>query len=217
MRFENVYFINGNSCAGKSTMIRLLAEKYDGILCRENYHKKYFPNVDREEFPFISWARERKDPHAMIRLSPEAYVAWLDGVEKECEVLELRILEELSKQEKPVFADTNISAETLKEVAKYDHVLFMLADPMLSVQKFFDRPDRDKQSLYQLLMEEEDPEKAMENYRQGLLLANSGRRYDRFLNTGFKVLLRDENRTVEETLKLVEEAFGLPASAERKE
>lgn len=30
MKFENVYFINGTAYAGKSTMVKLLAEKYDG-------------------------------------------------------------------------------------------------------------------------------------------------------------------------------------------
>lgn len=30
MRFENVYFINGTAYAGKSTMVKALAEKYNG-------------------------------------------------------------------------------------------------------------------------------------------------------------------------------------------
>lgn len=41
MIFKNAYFIIGNAYAGKSTMIKLLAEKYQGILCRENYHVNY--------------------------------------------------------------------------------------------------------------------------------------------------------------------------------
>ena len=31
---ENVYFINGHSYAGKSTMVKLLAERYGMICCR---------------------------------------------------------------------------------------------------------------------------------------------------------------------------------------
>ena len=57
--------------------------------------------------------------------------------------------------------------------------------------------------------EEPDPELAMENYRQGLMRINSQERYDRFLHSGFRVLLRDEGRSIEETLGLVEKAFGL--------
>ena len=31
-KYKNVYFINGTAYAGKSTMTKLLAEKYNGIL-----------------------------------------------------------------------------------------------------------------------------------------------------------------------------------------
>ena len=72
-----------------------------------------------------------------------------------------------------------------------------------------ERPDCEKQFIYRLLMEEPDPEKAMENYRQGLMLINSKERYERSLNAGFPVILRDENRSVEETLQMAEKIFGL--------
>ena len=212
MRFENAYFINGNAFAGKSTMVRMLAEKYDGILCGENYHKKYFPTVDPEEFPLISYSRSLRDSHEFIHRTPEEHLAWMEGVRGECEVMELRILEELSKQDKPVFVDTNISADTLKEVSDPRHVLIMLADPMVSVNRFFERPDREKQFLYRLIMEEPDPEAALENYRQCLMMVNSREQYEKFLHSGFQVILRDDNRTAEETLSLVEQAFGLNGS-----
>ena len=123
--------------------------------------------------------------------------------------MELRLLKDLCAQGKPVFVDTNISLETLREITPDDHVLIMLADPMISVNRFFERPDREKQFLYKLIMEEPDPEKALENYRRGLMLINSRERYDKFHNAGFNVIKRDENRTVEQTLELAEKAFGL--------
>ena len=111
--------------------------------------------------------------------------------------------------------DTNISLETLGAITPPDHVLVMLADPMISVRRFFDRPDAEKQFLYRLILEEPDPEAAMTNYRAGLELINSPEKYDRFLHSGFRVLLRDESRTVEETLTLAEEAFGLVKAGEK--
>ncbi len=207
--FENVYFINGTAYAGKSTMVSLLAEKYDGILCEENYHDRLLPELDKDEFPCLTYTRDLEDWHDFIRRSPEEYKAWFDGVSKECEILELRILEDLVREGRPVFVDTNISIETLKEIADPRHVLIMLADPEISVKRFFERPDRDKQFLYQLIMEEEDPDAAMENYRQGLMLINSRESYEHLLNSGFQIILRDENRSIEETLSLVEKAFGL--------
>ena len=73
----------------------------------------------------------------------------------------------------------------------------------------FQRPDAEKQFLYRLLLEEPDPDAAMENYRKGLMRINSQENYDRFLSAGFPVLLRDETRTAGETLALAERIFGL--------
>lgn len=58
-------------------------------------------------------------------------------------------------------------------------------------------------------MEEPDPEQALENYRQSLMRIHSQKRYDRFLYSGFHVIHRDENRSIEQTLTLVEKAFDL--------
>ena len=204
-----MFFITGTAYAGKSTMIKLLAEKYDGILCEENYHDQLLPDLDSNEFPFLTYTRDLEDWHDFIRRTPEEYKAWIDGVSKECEILELRILDGLKEQSKPVFVDTNISIETLKKIAPPDHVLVMLADPQISVRRFFERPDRDKQFLYQLIMDEPDPEKAIENYREGLMLINSQESYDHYLHSGFHVIFRDESRSVHQTLEMVEKAFGL--------
>ena len=51
MIFKNAYFITGTAYAGKSTMINLLEGKYDGILCEENYHDRFFPAPDKQEYP----------------------------------------------------------------------------------------------------------------------------------------------------------------------
>ena len=209
MRFENVFFINGTAYAGKSTMVKLLAQKFDGIVCEENYHDRLLPSLDPAEFPCLCYTRDLVDWHDFIRRTPEQYEAWYDGVTKECETLELRILPNLAKQGKPVFVDTNICPETLKTISDRQHVLIMLADPEISVRRFFERPDREKQFLYRLILEEPDPKTAMENYRRGLMRINSQERYDCFQHSGFQVITRDEYRSVDETLKLVEQVFGL--------
>ena len=129
MKFENVYFINGTAYAGKSTMVKLLAE--------------------------------------------------------------------------------NIPIAILHKVSDENHVLIMLADPNISVQRFFERPDKEKQFLYQLLLKEDNPEDAMINFRECLKRINSRERYMMFQKSGFNVITRDENRSIEETLSLVEEKLDL--------
>lgn len=54
MKFENVYFITGTAYAGKSTMVHLLAEKYGGVECGENYHDVLLPELRKEEFPALT-------------------------------------------------------------------------------------------------------------------------------------------------------------------
>ena len=209
MEYHNIYFINGTAYAGKSTMVKLLAEKHGGIACEENYHDRFLPELNKDEFPCLTYTRNLEDWHDFIRRTPKEYEAWIDGVSKECEMLELRILEKLKMQEKPIFADTNISIETLKTITHDGHVLIMLADPQISVQRFFERSDREKQFLYRLIMEEPDPEYALNNFRQCLERVNSQESYNRFLHSGFHVIFRDENRSVEQTLAIAERIFGL--------
>lgn len=209
MRFSNVFFINGTAYAGKSTMVKLLAEKHNGIACEENYHDSMLPGLDSREFPCLTYTRDLQDWHDFIRRTPDEYEAWVKGVSKECEILELQILDKLAATDKPVFVDTNISLETLREISDYDHVLIMLADPEISVKRFFERPDREKQFLYKLMMEEPAPERALDNFRQCLECINSPAAYEEFLHSGFRVILRDDSRSIEETLALVARELGL--------
>ena len=206
VKFENVYFINGTAYAGKSTMVKLLAEKYDGIACEENYQDRLLENLDTKEFPNLTYTRDLQDWGEFVRRTPDEYEAWVNGVTKECTVLEIEILKDLvSRTKKKIFVDTNISVEILHEI----HVLIMLADPNISVQRFFERPDKEKQFLYQLLLKEDNPEEAMINFRECLKRVNSQERYMMFQKSGFNVITRDENRSIDETFALAESMFGL--------
>lgn len=209
MKYGNVYFINGTAYAGKSTMVKALAKKYDGIACEENYQDLLLKDLDAHEFPSLTYTRDLTNWSDFIHRTPNEYSAWIDGCIKDCTILELKILDEVSKKGKKVFVDTNIPIETLWKISDKDHVLIMLADPDISVRRFFERPDREKQFLYQLLIKEDNPEKALDNFRECLKKVNSIDAYKKFLNSGFNVIVRDEARTIEETLALVEKAFKL--------
>ena len=204
-----MYFFNGTAYAGKSTLVKRLAEKYGGIACEENYHDALLPQLDPAFFPCLTYTRDLKDWRDFIWRTPDEYEAWVKGVSRECETLELQILDGLRSQGKKVFVDTNISLNTLKNIADENHVLIMLAPPETSVNRFFDRPDREKQFLYRLLMAEDDPQAAMENFRRCLERINSPAAYDAFLHSGFPVLLRDGVRSAGDTLALAEKLLGL--------
>ena len=210
MRYPNVYFINGTAYAGKSTMVKLLAERCDGIECGENYHNALLDELDSREYPNLTYVRDIKDWADFIRRTPEEYAAWVEGNKGECTKLEMRILDGLTaKTSKKIFVDTNIPVETLHEISDTEHVLIMLAEPRISVERFFERPDREKQFLYQLLLKEKDPEAAIANFRACIERVNTPEICHTYETCGFRVLKRDDRRTVDETFELVKAAFGL--------
>ena len=213
MNLKNVYFVIGTSYAGKSTLVKNLAKKHHGIALEENYHDAKLPELDSREFPNLTYTRDLKDWHDFIRRTPDEYVTWLENVKKECETVELKILEELLEdpeaREKKIFVDTNICIETLRRISDTRHVLVMLADPEIGIHRFFDRPDPEKQFLYRLMLEEKDPQAALDHYREILTRVCSRESYDALRNSGFPVIFRDENRSREETVLLAEGIFGI--------
>ena len=213
MDLSNVYFVIGTSYAGKSTIVKNLAKKYNGIALEENYHDEKLPELDSKEFPNLTYTRDLQDWHDFIRRTPDEYVTWINNVQKECEVVELQILEELLRKpemkNRKVFVDTNICIETLQKISDTDHVLVMLADPEIGIHRFFDRPDPEKQFLYKLMMEEPDPQAALDNYREILTRICSKESYEILEKSGFKVIYRDDNRTQEETVSLAEELLNI--------
>ena len=56
---------------------------------------------------------------------------------------------------------------------------------------------------------EENPDKALDNFRECLKRINSEENYNRFLHSGFHVIMRDESRTAAETLAMAEKVFRL--------
>lgn len=213
MDLKNVYFIIGTSYAGKSTLVKNLAKKHHGLALEENYHDEKLPELDSKEFPNLTYTRDLEDWHEFIRRTPDEYVTWIHDVAKECEIVELQILEELLAKpemgDKKIFVDTNISIETLHRISDADHVLVMLSDPEISIHRFFDRPDPEKQFLYRLMLEEPDPQAALDNYREILTRICSKESYEKLEKSGFKVIYRDETRTEEGTVRLAEELLKI--------
>ena len=211
---KDVYFLNGTAYSGKSTMVQLLAEKHDGICCGENFLMDLGEHADPEHQPNLCYFDTMSGWQEFIGRSPDDYDAWLTGVAREAVQLELIILLGLCGNGKKIFVDTNIPVDILREISDYRHVAVMLSPREMSVDRFFDRPDAEKQFLYQKIMEAPDPEKAMENYRNCLELANGEAHYREFAESGFFVHKRTADSTIEGTLRQLEEHFLLTESGD---
>lgn len=206
---KNCYFLNGTAYAGKSTMVHLLAQRHGGIECGENYHDVLMAATDPVHQPNMGYFQTMSGWHEFVSRSPEDYVAWLEGTAREAAELEVIRLLRLSQSGKKIFVDTNISPERLKQISSWDHVAILLSSQSLSVERFFDRPDAEKQFLYRQIMEGPEPEKTMANFRACITLANSPEQYEKFAQSGFFTYLRTEESTIEEALAALEEHFKL--------
>lgn len=208
---KNIYFITGTAYAGKSTMVKMLAERYDMIFCGENYHSAVSDLVATPEAqPDISFINHLVDWKEFVTRSPQEYERWIYSVAREAAEFEVAQLLGMPKDKK-VIVDTNIPLDVLKEIADYDHVAVMLSPQSMSVERFFDREDPEKQFLLQVIESCEDPESVMENYRQGLALINSKKHYDEYAESGFFTIVRENSKedTREEVCRQLAKHFGL--------
>ena len=208
---KNVYFITGTAFAGKSTMVNMLAEKYDMICCGENYHSAVSdivaePNVQ----PDLCYMKSLTDWKEFVTRTPEEYERWIYGTGREAAEFEIAELLSLAK-EKKVIVDTNIPIDILKEISDYHHVAVMLSPQSMSVERFFDRSDPEKQFLLSVIDSCDDPESVMENYKKGLARINSQEHYDEYANSGFFTLVREDDGkdTRESVCELLAKHFEL--------
>ena len=208
---KNVYFIIGTAYAGKSTTVKMLAERYDMVFCGENYHSKVSDAVATPDAqPDICFLKTLTDWKEFVTRTPEEYERWIYSTSREAAEFEVAELISIS-QDRKVIVDTNIPVGILKEISNYNHVAVMLSPLSMSVDRFFDRSDPEKQFLLNVIESCEDSKTVMENYRRGLELINGQKHYDEYANSGFFTVVRQDTQkdTREEVCEIIARHFGL--------
>ena len=190
---RNAYFITGTAYAGKSTMVKMLAERYGMTACGENYHMAFAEKAaDPETQPNLCYFRTMKSWEEFVRRTPEEYERWIYDVGREAAGIEVVELISLSAKGGKIIVDTNIPLDLLHEISDYDHVAVMLSPGSMSVERFFDRSDPEKRFLLEVIEGCEDSVAVMENYRRGLARINSREHYEEFAMSGFFTLVRED-------------------------
>lgn len=208
---RNCYFINGTAYAGKSTMCKMLAERYDMIHCEENYQLETILSIATPECqPNISYMNTKPSWQHFVSRTPDEYEAWADGNARELAEFEIAELIRLSGDQK-VIVDTNIPCDLLHEISDYDHVAILLSPQAMSVDRFFERDDEEKQFLLSVIRSCPDPEATLKNFRACIARVNHPKRYEAFEKSGFYTLTRQDavTDTREEMLSALAKHFGL--------
>lgn len=163
---RNVYFINGHSYAGKSTMVKLLAQRYGMIACGENYHDA-FPReeLSRWKQPGLCYFDTMSGWQEWLSMTPEEHWNWTSQVSQECVEIEILELVRLAAAGKKVVVDTNIPPDVLRGISSYHRVAILLCDPPdIAATRFFDRDDPDKQFMLEQIQRCPDPEATLRNF-----------------------------------------------------
>ena len=111
---KNVYFITGTAYAGKSTTVKMLADRYGMIFCGENYHSKVSDIVATPDAqPDICFMKTLTDWKEFVTRAPEEYERWIYGTAREAAEFEVAELISIS-QNRRVIVDTNIPVEAYR-------------------------------------------------------------------------------------------------------
>ena len=208
---RNVYFITGTAYAGKSTTVKMLAERYGMVMCGENYIMRVTENVaDPDIQPNLCYFKRMKSWEEFVRRTPEEYERWIYDNGRESAGFEIAELISLSQNDK-VIVDTNIPVSILKRISDYDHVAVMLCEQSMSVDRFFDRSDPEKLFILHVIESCADSDEVMKNYREGLARINSKEHYDEMLQSGFFTVIRENSGvdTRDEVCDRIAKHFGL--------
>ncbi len=208
---KNCYFINGTAYAGKSTACALLAERYGMLHCGENYNLENILAIAApEQQPNVCYMNTMPSWEHFVSRTPDEYETWIDG--NNCELAEFEVAELIRlSADRKVIVDTNIPCELLWQISDYDHVAIMLSPQAMSVERFFDREDPEKQFLLEVIRNCPDPQAVLTNFKACLARINSPERYAAFADSGFFTLVRtDDGRdTREEVVSALAAHFGL--------
>ena len=163
-----------------------------------------------ETHPDICYNRLLTDWRDFVTRTPEEYERWIYSVSREAAEFEVAELLSLPRDRK-IIVDTNIPLDILREISDYHRVAVMLSPRSMSVERFFDRSDPEKQFLPRVIDSCDDPAAVMENYRRGLARINGKEHYDEYAESGFFTVVREDNGmdTRETVCDSVARHFGL--------
>ena len=209
---QNAYFITGTAYAGKSTMVKMLSEKHDMIFCGENYHGTVAEAVRNPKLqPGLCYFETMSGWQEFLNRTPEEYFKWICETSREAAEIEVAELIRLSATGKKIIVDTNIPVDLLHVFSDYHHVAVMLSPQSMSVERFFDRSDPEKQFLLGQIEKAENPEKTMQNFRACMARCNSLEEYNKFAAGGFYTIVREDTQadTRADVLQKLEKHFRL--------
>lgn len=200
---KNVYFITGTPCGGKTTVTRALGKKYGiPVYVIDDQFTIHRLKSDKEHQPCMN--RQFKDADEFFGRSVEEYSNWLLGNCREQLDYVLLDLIKLS-QDRIILCDLHIAAEEALTITDSSRIAFLIRKPDDLVEEYSNRPDH--KDFRNFIHSASDYEKAAKTCNETLYSLNIDR-YNYIKESDFFWLERDDTRSIEQTVQLVEQHFG---------
>ncbi len=202
---RHVYFLSGGAYGGKTTMAKLLEEKHGFLRYRQGDHaEEYIALANPEEQPVMCTDRSA-DWHGFFAQPPRQYADWLQAELREEAEFVVADLLRLPKDRK-IVVDGILPLDLLHRISDHDRVFLLFAPVEMKHRHYFDRADKDE--VYRFILSFPDGQELLNNVIEALCIDGEAERHA-YLDSGFRYLERTDDDTVERTLRVIEEHFGL--------
>lgn len=213
-KLKNVYFLIGDSCAGKTTAAKRLCKKYGmAHYSSDEMRGRHFAAAEAQYQPCM------KRPDA-DRLSVEQAWQWERDIVREFTPMMIADLMQLSGMHRHIVCEGDIDMEILFRTIDRRHIFCLLVVPELFQREFFQRPDHihmiDNIQRRADLSQGEKDEKIAElkilagvedaASKDGAVVVPLA-----VVQSGIPYYIRNERSTMEDMMAKIEAHFGLTA------
>lgn len=203
---KNVYFITGTPCGGKTTISRTLAKKYNLLVY--DVDERFDSQVkltDSIHQPAMNKNFENADD--FFCRSVEEYKNWLfDNTREQLDIVLLDLIR--LSQNQIVLCDCHLTTELAGEITERSKIVFLIKEPSNLIDDYCNR--KDHKDFDEYINSASNVEFAKKNCNETLKRLHL-ENYTKIKNSDYFWLERNENSTVEETVKKVEHFFGFDA------
>jgi len=207
---QNVYFLVGTACGGKTTMAKALTKKYGFVHFNDNWNEenhKVWQSIIDEKYQPNSTKRKEIDWEDYFSRSVDEFLADKKDNHGTNENLEFSIMElvKLSSKNK-VIADVWIEDfDFLLEISDQSRIACLIAPGELIIRDYYGREDH--KDFTDCIKSLKEPEKKFET-RNELFRIGSKEMTEKAAKHNLFTLVRDESSTVEGILNLLERHFN---------
>lgn len=201
---ENVYFITGTPCGGKTTVSRMLAKRHNILVYDVD---EQFENHQKISNPVFQPSMNKvfKDADAFFGRSVTEYKKWL--MENTREQLDFVLLDLIRlSQNQIVLCDCHLTVEEAEKLTDSSRIVFLIKEPSNLIDDYCHRPDH--QGFNGFINSASDPEGAKARCNETLKSLNE-KRYQDIKDSLYYWIERTPESTIDETLEKVERHFGL--------